>query len=315
MVGGTIYIRWSSEAQTGRDSLRRQLEAARRYAADHRIDVRETIIDEATSAYSGSHLTRGQLGDFLKRVEGGEIVPPHVVLVESFDRLNRQAPLDALVPFTALMNAGMTIITLIDQQVFTRESLSNDGGIRLLMSLLVMVRAHEESATKSKRVRAAWERKRATADSAKLTRVCPAWLTLSADRSRFEVIEERAKIVRGIFHDTANGVGKSALAQRLNAAGIAAFKGKHGWHGSYIQKLISSDAPLGHFQLHALEGGRKTAWENRYRATSRPSSTRPWPPVPERRWPSGERVRPGGEANTIRTCSPDSPSAACVVPR
>ena len=93
MVGGTIYIRWSSEAQTGRDSLRRQLDAARRYAADHQIDVRDTIIDEATSAYSGSHLTRGRLGEFLKRVENGEIVPPHVVLVESFDRLNRQAPL------------------------------------------------------------------------------------------------------------------------------------------------------------------------------------------------------------------------------
>ena len=96
MVGGTIYIRWSSEAQTGRDSLRRQLDAARRYAADHDIDVRETIIDEATSAFSGSHLTRGRLGEFIKRVEDREIVPPHVVLVESFDRLNRQAPLDAL---------------------------------------------------------------------------------------------------------------------------------------------------------------------------------------------------------------------------
>jgi DNA invertase Pin-like site-specific DNA recombinase len=84
MVGGTIYIRWSSEAQTGRDSLRRQLDAAKRYAADHQIDVRETIIDEATSAFSGSHLTRGRLGDFLKRVEAGEIVPPHVVLVDDF---------------------------------------------------------------------------------------------------------------------------------------------------------------------------------------------------------------------------------------
>jgi hypothetical protein len=77
MVGGTIYIRWSSEAQTGRDSLRRQLEAARRYATDHQIDVRETIIDEATSAFSGSHLTRGRLGDFLKRVEAGEVSTPH----------------------------------------------------------------------------------------------------------------------------------------------------------------------------------------------------------------------------------------------
>lgn len=72
MVGATIYIRWSSEAQTGRDSLRRQLAAARKYAADHQLVVEETIIDEATSAFSGSHITRGRLGDFLRRAEAGE---------------------------------------------------------------------------------------------------------------------------------------------------------------------------------------------------------------------------------------------------
>jgi DNA invertase Pin-like site-specific DNA recombinase len=74
MVGATIYIRWSSEAQTGRDSLRRQLEAAQKYASDHGLDVRETIIDEATSAFSGSHLSRGRLGDFLRKVEAGDVL-------------------------------------------------------------------------------------------------------------------------------------------------------------------------------------------------------------------------------------------------
>ncbi len=80
MVGATIYIRWSSEAQTGRDSLRRQLESAQKYASDHDLDVRETIIDEATSAYSGTHLTRGRLGDFLRKVEAGDVEQGHVVL-------------------------------------------------------------------------------------------------------------------------------------------------------------------------------------------------------------------------------------------
>ena len=158
------------------------------------------------------------------------------------------------------MNAGITIITLMDQQVFTRESLSTDGGIRLLLSLLVMVRAHEESATKSKRVSSAWERKRRQAANAKLTRTCPAWLRLAEDRLAFEVVEDRANIIRRIFNDTANGVGKGLLAASLNTEGVPAFKGRNGWHGSYIQKLIASDAPLGWFQLHAMEGGRRKAW-------------------------------------------------------
>ena len=67
-IPATVYVRWSSEAQTGRDSLRRQLEAAQRYADEHRLLIVDTIIDEAVSAFSGHHLTRGRLGQFIRRV-------------------------------------------------------------------------------------------------------------------------------------------------------------------------------------------------------------------------------------------------------
>ncbi len=182
---------------------------------------------------------------------------PHVLICESLDRLNRQAPLDALSPFIGLINAGITLVTLTDRQLFTRESMGEDGGLRLLGSLIVMLRAHEESATKSKRVRAAWDRKRREATARKLTKSCPAWLRLAPDRSEFEVIEERAEIVRLIFSETASGVGKGSIAARLNAAGVPPFRGGDGWHASYIQKLLSGDAALGVFQPHTLERGRR----------------------------------------------------------
>ena len=182
---------------------------------------------------------------------------PHVLICESLDRLNRQAPLDALAPFIGLINAGITLVTLTDRQQFTRESMGEDGGLRLLGSLIVMLRAHEESATKSKRVRAAWERKRREADVRKLTKTCPAWLRLAPDRSKFEIVEERADIVRLIFAETASGIGKGSIAARLNDAGVPPFRGKNGWHASYIQKLLSSDAALGIYQPHSIEGGRR----------------------------------------------------------
>ena len=254
----TVYIRWSSEAQTGRDSLRRQLEAAQRYAEEHRLLIVETIIDEAVSAFSGHHLTKGRLGLFIQRVEDRAVVLPHVLICESLDRLNRQAPMDALAPFIDLINAGITLVTLTDQQRFTRESMGSDGGIRLLGSLIVMLRAHEESATKSKRVRAAWDRKRREAAVCKMTKTCPAWLSLSSDRSRFEIIEDRAEIVRLIFQETAAGIGKGSIASRLNAAGVAAFRGKDGWHASYVQKVLASDAALGTYQPHSIQGGKRT---------------------------------------------------------
>ena len=217
----------------------------------------ETIIDEAVSAFSGDHLTKGRLGEFIRRVEDRAVVTPHVLICESLDRLNRQAPLDALSPFIGLIKAGITLVTLADRQRFTRESMADDGGLRLLGSLIVMLRAHEESAIKSKRVRAAWDRKRREAAVRKLTRTCPAWLRLSPDRSKFEIVEDRAEIVRLIFRETAAGVGKGSIASRLNAAGVPSFRGRNGWHASYIQKVLSSDAALGSYQPHTVEAGRR----------------------------------------------------------
>jgi DNA invertase Pin-like site-specific DNA recombinase len=256
-IPATIYVRWSSEAQTGRDSLRRQIESAQRYADEHRLLIVETIIDEAVSAFSGHHLTKGRLGEFIRRVEDRAVATPHVLICESLDRLNRQAPLDAIAPFIGLINAGITLVTLADRQQFTRQSMADDGGLRLLGSLIVMLRAHEESATKSKRVRAAWERKRREANVRKLTKTCPAWLRLSPDRSRFEIINERADVVRMIFEETTAGIGKGSIAARLNAAGVTAFRSKNGWHASYVQKLLSSDAPVGTYQPHTMENGRR----------------------------------------------------------
>jgi DNA invertase Pin-like site-specific DNA recombinase len=253
----TLYVRWSSEQQTGRDSLRRQLEAAQRYADEHRLVIVETIIDEAVSAFSGHHLTKGRLGDFIRRVEDHAVTIPHTLICESLDRLNRQSPLDALLPFIGLINAGITLVTLTDGQHFTRQSMADDGGLRLLTSLIVMLRAHEESATKSKRVGAAWERKRREASVHKLTKTCPAWLRLTPDRGRFEVIPDRAEVVRLMFEETAAGIGKGSVAARLNAAGVPPFRGKHGWHASYIQKVLASGAVIGTYQPHRMEGGRR----------------------------------------------------------
>ena len=75
-IPATIYVRWSSEAQTGRDSLRRQIESAQRYADEHRLLIVETIIDEAVSAFSGHHLTKGRLGEFIRRVEDRAVATP-----------------------------------------------------------------------------------------------------------------------------------------------------------------------------------------------------------------------------------------------
>lgn len=250
------YIRFSSGQQARGHSLQRQLERSERYAAEHGLELDTSLRDLGVSGFKGRNRTEGALGRFLRMVEDGTVPVGSVLLVESLDRLSRESVSTALPLFMGIINAGVTIVTLMDGYRYSRESV-NDNWTQLIVSLSIMARGHEESSTKADRLARAWEGKRASIDSRKLTSVSPAWLRLTGDE--FEVVEERAAIIRRIFQELGGETGKWKVAARLNAEGIPPFGRGNGWHASMIQKLLHGRAVLGEFQPHRMEGGRRVA--------------------------------------------------------
>ena len=241
------YLRFSRPEQLKGDSLRRQMEGSREYARRHSLDLDEsTFKDLGVSAFRGKNALEGALGTFLNAIETGKIRKGSYLLVESLDRLSRDTVLRALNQFTGILERGVNVVTLMDSKTYTAAGLS-DNFSDLLISLSIMQRAHEESATKSKRISAAWKAKRdkAQADGKKLTARCPAWLTLASDRNSFTVDSARKKIVRRIFDMTIAGHGKSVIARRFNAESVPTFGDSEGWQPSYIQKILENEAVCG----------------------------------------------------------------------
>jgi DNA invertase Pin-like site-specific DNA recombinase len=250
------YIRMSTDLQLKGDSLRRQLEASSAYAAANGLD----LVDEArledigVSAFKGANVAEGALGRFLDAAKAGKVPAGSFLLVESLDRLSRQEVRKALNTFLSIVDAGVNIVTLADNRVYTAQKTEL---VDLLTSLVIMSRAHEESRIKSQRVGAAWANKRANAKARPLTAMCPAWLRLSRDRTQYEVIGERAAIVKLIFEDSASGIGNYSITQRLNRRRVPHFGKSKGWHPSYISKILKSRAVIGEFQPHRLIEGKR----------------------------------------------------------
>jgi DNA invertase Pin-like site-specific DNA recombinase len=223
--------------------------ATREYAEKHGLELDESLAyrDEGRSGFDGTNVRRGALGRFLAAIDAEEVAPGSVLLVESLDRVSRQDPWDALPIFQLIINAGVTIVTLQDGRVWSREEM-RANQFRLFESLFVMVRAHEESATKSRRLKAAWQNKRANAGSKPLTARAPAWLELTPQRE-WSVRAERAEVVRRIYRMAANGVGEHTIAATLNRENVPTFgdgnrKAQH-WNRSYIAKLLRSPSTVG----------------------------------------------------------------------
>lgn len=250
------YIRFSTPAQEEGDSLRRQISQSEAYATAHGLTLDDSLrlTDRGLSAFHGIHRIKGALGEFHRLVERGEVEPGSVLLVESLDRLSREQVLDALTQFSGLINAGVKVVTLADTMEYDRESINANFG-QLLMSLVIMARAHEESKTKSYRGREAWDNKRKEARNKPLTARCPAWLKLTD--GKFEVVPEVARVINRIFGMKLAGKGSERIAWELNKNG--AWKPANGWRKSYIDKLLRNNrALLGEFQPHKKVEGKRT---------------------------------------------------------
>lgn len=180
------YVRMSTDAQLKGDSLRRQLEASTAYANTHGLELidERRLADIGVSGFQGRNITDGALGKFLQAVNIGKVERGSYLLVESLDRLSRQNPFEAFDLFSKIIKAGINIVTLTDNRVYSSAPDLGD----LITSLVTMSRAHEESHTKSVRGRAAWANKRTKAKEQPLTARCPGWLTFDKKTKSLSLI-------------------------------------------------------------------------------------------------------------------------------
>lgn len=252
------YIRFSTPEQVKGDSLRRQLKLSEDFAAEHNLELDKDLHfrDLGISAFKGDNRSRGALKKFLDLIEENKISKGSVLLIESLDRLSREQVLDAFNLFSEIIKQGITIVTLSDSKIYTKDSV-NANFSDLMFSLLVMSRAHEESLSKSRRISAAWANKRKLIKEKKLTGRCPAWLKLNKDKSEFTQIPERCDVIKIIFDLYLSGKGMFAIEHDLNVNPTLRWKPKNGWRKSYIQKILRNSAVIGDFQPYVMDQGKR----------------------------------------------------------
>lgn len=260
------YARYSSPEQAKGNSYERQLALARNYAQKRTwvLDESLCMFDKGLSGFNAEHTNRGSLGIFLKAIEDGKIETPSALLVENLDRLSREAIPDALSQFLMIIKAGITIVTLIDEQEYSSESIK-DGMNQLIISISIMSRAHEESKTKQFRRVKAWDKAK---ENARLGCIIPghlpSWVKSSEDKSRFEIIEEKAAIIRRIYDLYLNGKGHTSICKILNSESVPSFSSKGNkqgkWGPTIVGKLLTTRTVLGEMQFYKtvkMEHGKR----------------------------------------------------------
>jgi len=149
------YRRFSSGRQATGHSLERQSASARAWCAENGYILDEDLVisDLGVSAFGGKNASEGALAVFLAAAKAGRIPRGSILLVESLDRLSRSAIHEAIGLLTSIVVSGVRVVSMIDGKEWNDETIKDT--MNFMMSVLLFSRAHEESATKAKRVRAA----------------------------------------------------------------------------------------------------------------------------------------------------------------
>lgn len=205
------YIRFSAKIQEKGSSIARQLAMRESWLNDHPTFTLSSLSEQdiARSASKGVHLKHG-LGRILEAIDQGLIKGGDYIIVESIDRLGRLSQVEMLQIITDIVNAKVSIVTLEDNQTYSLETLNNNSS-----SIFILVgkiqQAHDYTAALSRRIAAAYERKRLKAVKGESIALnTPMWLTTSG-----KLIPQKSEMLRACIQLYLKGYGLRKIIKAL----------------------------------------------------------------------------------------------------
>ena len=173
----------------------------------------------------------------LDRVENGEIGQGDYIIVESIDRLTRQKLTDSVDLIQSILKKGVRLHTVFDDKTYSYDDPSRDLETLILVGVIAK-RAHEESDTKSKRLKSSWLKKRDAAETTIIRKQCPYGFRYDEKTQAFAIVEDEAQEIRQIF-DQLKHMGILESIKRVNQYS------KRRWTRKHIDELIKSKSPIG----------------------------------------------------------------------
>jgi DNA invertase Pin-like site-specific DNA recombinase len=216
------YIRFSDEKQAAGSSLARQTGYAESVAKGKGLvlDQELKMFDAGLSAFHAAHRKRGKFGLFMEAIKLGKVTPGSVLVVEDFDRLSRQEPMEALRQLQDIIDVGVAIVTGNGME-FSSASLRKDPTA-LFLVLSKMITANQESEGKKRRVTDALRMRCQAFESGDRSKHVhaggkPGWLRRV--NGKWQFIPERKRAVAEAIRLFREGYGAGYIANHLAATG------------------------------------------------------------------------------------------------
>ncbi|WP_105200942.1 recombinase family protein [Pseudoalteromonas sp. T1lg10] len=243
------YLRLSSKKQMAGYGRERQLENTVKAAQKHGWVLSEkTFEDLGVSGWKGQNVSEGAFSEFLSLVDSGSLQTPCVLICENPDRISRQGVNKSVEIMLTLLRKGVQVYTVSDDRLYSGSS---EYALFDLMTWGISAqRGAEESEVKSQRIKDARKRKQLAARTTgiKVTSQCPVWMEYDKASDQFNVLEEKASIVKEIFSLYTQGYGSIQITHKLVASATPPLGRSAKWTPQKVNYILRQQSVIGLFQ-------------------------------------------------------------------
>lgn len=147
------YSRVSSCKQLSGTGLSQQkdLRVLNQLSSTYDLPIDERAFSDEGKSGFHSHNLKGEFGKIINLIESGSIVRGSILAITSLDRLSRARTNEAMELMLSVINSGIRIYTAMDGKLYCGDSQNLTAD--LIVSVIIMAQAHEESLKKSHRTR------------------------------------------------------------------------------------------------------------------------------------------------------------------
>ena len=242
------YQRFSRAEQAYGTSEERQGTNTLEYCKKMGFHLLDVFFDRGVSGFKGRHRRKGRLADLIATARQGKMKPGTALIVENLDRLSRETVNIALQQFLELINEHkFEIHTLSDGRIYNSTNL--DLG-NLVISIVSMGRAHDESSNKSKRIAFSWKSIRnsgiaSSKPGKKPMGKHPSWLEWTD--GKWNIREDRASVIRYIFEELVinRRLGRYEVARTLIEEKAHYWGRNSGWSAMGVKRYMTNPALIG----------------------------------------------------------------------
>jgi hypothetical protein len=177
-----------------------------------------SIKDLGVSAFKSKNSDEGSLGTFIEGVKTGKIPKGIVLCVESLDRITRDNVTTAINLISNILMLGIDI-GLVNEDKILSQSYIDKNPFELIISVTYLIRGHDESNTKSIRVRDSIQRNIAKVKQGipcALGGLLPDWIRYDKPSNSFKLDNDKASMVKKIFGLYLQGISSPSIVKKLN---------------------------------------------------------------------------------------------------